>query len=80
MTQLTPELTEVQAAAIAAADAKMERGLGLYEQRRLLWIKSCELPLHELRRLNDLLRNLSDDDLREVARYAEGLAEFNARL
>jgi hypothetical protein len=75
-----PAMNDVQRAAIAKAEASMAPALELYEQRCYLWRLSCKLPLRDLKRLNDLLKKLSDDDLREVARFAEGLAEFDARL
>lgn len=69
-------MTEIQRAAIAKADASMAPALKMYEQRCSLWRLTCRLPLRDLERLNDLLGKLSDEQLREVARYAEGLAEF----
>jgi hypothetical protein len=75
-----PAMNDVQRAAIEKAEASMRPAHELYEQRCYLWRLSCKLELRDLKRLNDLLKKLSDDDLREVARYAEGLAEFDARL
>lgn len=69
-------MTEIQRDAIAKADASMAPALRMYEQRSYLWRLTCRLPLRELERLNDLLGKLTDEQLREVARYAEGLAEF----
>lgn len=69
-------MNDVQRSAIAKADASMAPALKLYEQRCYLWRLSCRLPLRDLERLNALLGKLSEEDLREVARYAEGLAEF----
>ncbi len=54
----------------------MRPALKLYEQRCYLWRLTCRLPLRDLIRLNFLLGKLSDDDLRQVAAFAEGLAEW----
>lgn len=79
---LTPEqyskLSPAQRAALEKADASMKPALDLYAARCSLWRLSCRLPLRDLVRLNQLLSKLSDDDLRQIAAYAEGLAEWNA--
>ncbi len=71
---MTPE----QLAAIARADEKMRPGLELVEERFWLWRLSCGLDLRDLKRLNATLRKLSADDMRRVATYAEGLAEWSS--
>lgn len=71
-------MNELQAAAIAKANASMKPALDLYEQRCHLWRLSCRLPLRDLKRLNALLAKLSDNDLRMVATFAEGLAEWSS--
>jgi hypothetical protein len=71
-------MNDVQAAAIAKVDASMKPVHDLYEQRCYLWRLSCRLPLRDLQRLNALLAKLSDDDLRMVATFAEGLAEWSS--
>lgn len=58
--------------------ARMERGKKLYEERTWLWHLSCKLPLRDLKRLNGILRKLSDEDMKRVAAFAEGLAEWAA--
>jgi hypothetical protein len=70
-------VTDVQQAAIAKADASMKPALDLYRARCWLWHLSCRLPLRDLERLNGILAKLSDDDLKRVAVYAEGLAEWS---
>lgn len=69
-------MTPDQLAAIARADAKMKPGLDLLEERFWLWRLSCGLSLPDIQRLNATLRKLSADDLKRVAAYAEGLAEW----
>lgn len=71
-------MTEVQAAAIAKADASMKPALDLYAARCWLWHKTCLLPLRDLLRLNAIIAALSDSDLRRVATFAEGLAEWSS--
>lgn len=71
-------MTEVQQAAIAKADASMKPALDLYRERCFLWRLSCRLPLRDLERLNGILRQLSDDDMKRVAAFAEGLAEWSS--
>lgn len=71
-------MTEVQSAAIAKANASMKPALDLYEARCWLWHLSCRLPLRDLQRLNAILARLSDNDLRMVATFAEGLAEWSS--
>lgn len=69
-------MTPDQLAAIARADAKMRPGLEMVEERFWLWRLSCGLDLENLKRLNATLRKLSADDLKRVAAFAEGLAEW----
>lgn len=70
-------ITEVQRTAIAKADASMRPALELYEERCKLMHRSFDrLRLEDLKRVNVLLAVLSDDDLRRIALYAEGLAEW----
>ena len=71
-------MTDVQAAAIARADASMKPALDLYAARNVLMHKICMLPMRDLERLNGILARLSDDDLRRVAAFAEGLAEWSS--
>lgn len=58
--------------------AQAKAGIALYHERVKLWTLTCRLPLRDIRRLNELLAKLSDDDLRQIAVYAEGLAEWDA--
>lgn len=69
---MTPE----QLAAIARANESMRPGLEMVEERFWLWRLSCGLSLPDLKRLNDTLRKLDAADLKRVAAYAEGLAEW----
>lgn len=69
-------MNDAQRQAIASADAQMAPALELYAERSKLSYLYYRLDLPSLKRLNALLRRLSDDDLRMVAAYAEGLAEF----
>ena len=71
-------MTEVQAAAIAKADASTLHGRELYEQRSYLWRLTCFIELRDLKRLNELLGKLSKADLKQIAAYAEALAEWDA--
>lgn len=73
-------MNDVQAAAIARADASTEHGRKLYELRTRLMYLICKMPMRDLERLCDLVGRMSLEDAREVAAYAEGLAEFNAAL
>lgn len=81
---VTPPMTPAQQSAHvemvktanAKADASMKPALDLYRERCWLWHLSCRLPLRDLERLNGILRQLSDDDLKRVAAFAEGLAEW----
>lgn len=69
-------LTAEQRQAIAKADAVIGPALQLYEERTKLMRVICRLPMRDLVRLNALIARLSDDDLRHVAAYAEGMAEW----
>lgn len=69
-------MNDVQTAAIARADASMAPALELYAERNKLAHVYYRLDLESLRLVNRLLRTLTDDELRMVARYAEGLAEW----
>lgn len=71
-------MTEVQKAAIAKADASMKPALDLYAARNKLMTIVCRLPLRDLERLNRIIAALPDADLRRVAAFAEGLAEWQA--
>jgi hypothetical protein len=71
-------VTPDQLAAIARADAQMRPGLEMVEERFWLWRLSCGLALPELKRLNETLRKLSAADLKRVAAFAEGLAEWSS--
>lgn len=62
----------------ARVDAIIKPAMDLYHERCWLWHLSCKLELRDLQRLNGILRQLSDDDLRRVAAYAEGLAEWSS--
>lgn len=72
------ELTAAQQAAIAKADAQIAPAMALYAERNRIMHLACRLPLRDLQRLNRVLERLTDDDLRAVAAYAEGLADWNA--
>lgn len=61
----------------ARADAKMKPALDLYAGRNKLFHLVCRLELRDLLRLNGILARLSDADLKRVAAYAEGLAEWS---
>ncbi len=69
-------MTEVQQAAIARADAAMKPALDLYAARCRLMYLVCGMPLRDLDRVNAIIDALSQDDLRRVAAFAEGLAEW----
>lgn len=71
---MTPE----QLAAIASADAKMKPALDMVEERFWLWRVTCGLDLRDLKRLNSIIKRLSAEDLKRVAAYAEGLAEWSS--
>jgi hypothetical protein len=71
------KLTPVQRQAIAKADAAMAPALELYAERNKLAVRIYRLPLRDLRRLNALLDRISDDDARQIAVYAESLAEWS---
>ena len=71
-------MNDVQAAAIAKADAMMKPALDLYAQRNVLMHKVCMMPYRDLERLNRILSSLSEGDLRKVAAFAEGLAEWES--
>jgi hypothetical protein len=69
-------MNDVQKAAIARADASMAPALALLEQRNKLAYVYYRLDLQSITRVNELLRILTDDELRMVAAYAEGLAQW----
>lgn len=74
-------MTEVQAAAIAAANEKTRAGRELYDNRTRLAYLIGRLELRDLKRLtgivNTLLAAAPDGALlKRVAAYAEGLAEW----
>lgn len=48
--------------------------LELYAERNKLAVLYYRLDLPTLKRLNDIVANLSDENLREVVAFAEGLA------
>lgn len=56
--------------------SKMLAGQELCDERCRLWRMTCRLPLRDIRRLNGILERLSDDNLRQVAAFAEDLADF----
>lgn len=56
---------------------QMKRGQKLCDERFWLWRLSCRLELRDLERLNRILRKLSDEDMKRVAAYAEGIAEWS---
>jgi hypothetical protein len=56
---------------------RVKYGQKLCDERFWLWRLSCRLELRDLKRLNGILRKLSDDDMKRVAAYAEGLAEWS---
>lgn len=67
---------EVVKQATAKANEQMRPAQELYDERCRLWRMTCDIPLRDLRRLNGILKALSHDDLKRVAAYAEGLAEW----
>lgn len=69
-------LTDAQRKGLAAAESKIQPALELYAERNRLAVVVYRLPLGDLKRLNDLVAKLGDDGLRQVARYAEALAEW----
>ena len=71
-------MTPDQLAATARADEKMRPGPEMVEERFWLWRLSCGLALPDLKRLNATLKKLSAEDLRRVAAFAEGLAEWSS--
>lgn len=48
------------------------------DQMFKLWRSTMHLGTRDVVRLNELLGKLSADDLKRVATFAEGLAEWNA--
>jgi hypothetical protein len=77
----TPEEQAAHVAVVKAAsekaNASMKPALDLYRERCWLWHLSCELPYRDLERLNGILKRLTHDDLKRVAAFAEGLAEWS---
>lgn len=77
-----PDPTPEQAALIAEVDAKVAAIArpALERFKELSWIYSmaCKLSLRDLIRLNQILRRLDDSDLKRVAAFAEGLAEWSS--
>jgi hypothetical protein len=69
-------MNDAQRAAVARADAKMAPAMALLEQRNKLAYVYYRLDLESITRVNEILRILTDDELRMVAAYAEGLAEW----
>lgn len=57
-------------------DAMMKPVHDLLDERFKLWRLSCRLELRDLERLNGILARLSDEDMKRVAAFAEGLAEW----
>jgi hypothetical protein len=75
-------MTEVQAGAIAAANEKTRVGRELYEHRTRLAFLVGKLPHRDLLRLTGIVNALlaAEPDgslLKQVAAYAEGLAEWH---
>jgi len=56
---------------------RLKYGQKLCDERFSLWRLSCRLELRDLERLNGILKRLSDADMKRVAAYAEGLAEWS---
>lgn len=73
---MTSEQASEQAAALARADAKTKDGRDLYELRNKFFHLVCRIELRDLRRLASVLDRLDDADLKRVAAFAEGLAEW----
>ncbi len=73
-----PRLNDVQRAAIERANRTIDPVLALHAERDKVITKLYRLPMRDLVRLNGVLARLSDDDLRRVAAYAEGLAEWGS--
>lgn len=71
-------LLKVQEDAIARANAKIRPAMKLYEERNKLTFIIYRLELRDLERLNGILARLSDADIKQVAAYAEGLAEWSS--
>jgi hypothetical protein len=71
-------VTDIQSAAIAKAQASMKPALDLYDQRTKLMHLICKVPLCDLIRLNLVIDQLSECDLKRVCAYAEGLAEWGS--
>lgn len=69
---------EAVAAANARARETIARGELLYTERNKIQYMIYRLPLRDLIRLNKILARLSEGDLKRVAAFAEGLAEWNA--
>lgn len=69
-------MTPVQKEATERAEAKMRDGKELLELRNRMFYLVCRIELRDLRRLTGILRRLDDADLKRVAAYAEGLAEW----
>jgi hypothetical protein len=76
-------VTEVQAAAIAAANERMRPAQELLANRNRLFYLVCRIEPRDLDRLTGVLNALLAADpsgslLKRVATYAEGLAEWYA--
>lgn len=69
-------MTPDQEEAIQRAKETMAPALALYAERNKLAVLVGKLELRDLIRLNLLLARLTDEELRQVARFAEGLAEW----
>lgn len=70
-------MTPAQKEATERAEAKMRDGKELLELRNRMFYLVCRIELRDLRRLTGILRRLDDADLKRVAAYAEGLAEWS---
>jgi hypothetical protein len=69
-------VNDVQRAAIARAQAKIDPAMKLYELRNFVAHKVYRLELPDLERLVQLLDNMTDRELQMTAAYAEGLVEW----
>lgn len=69
-------------AMVARVDAEVMAKVSPALERlaELSWIYSmaCKLSLRDLKRLNGVLRQLAEPELKQVAAFAEGLAEWSS--